>query len=114
MNTDGFREQLLEERRKASESLDYLRKENAPSMADEIPEDGMADTATGTLDREMDYSLEENTTNHLRDIDEALARIEAGSFGACRRCGGAIGEERLEAMPWAATCIDCKRDEERH
>ena len=78
-----------------------------------MPETGMADTATVTVDRELDYSLEENSANVLREIDAALLRIDDGSFGTCTQCGNAIPEERLEAMPWVTLCIDCKRLEER-
>ena len=61
----------------------------------------------------MDYSLEENSAHVLDEIDAALARIDDGSYGTCSRCGKPIGEERLEAMPYATLCIDCKRLEER-
>ena len=43
----------------------------------------------------------------------ALARIENGGYGTCVNCGAQIAPERLEAMPWATLCIDCKRKEER-
>ena len=49
----------------------------------------------------------------LSAIEDALKRIEEGTFGVCVNCGKAIGEERLAALPWATTCIDCKRLEER-
>jgi RNA polymerase-binding protein DksA len=49
----------------------------------------------------------------LAEIDEALQRIEDGTFGTCRTCGQPIAPDRLEAMPWATQCIDCKRKEER-
>ncbi len=43
----------------------------------------------------------------LRAIDEALARMEEGAFGQCRRCGGAIGRHRLRAIPEARYCLAC-------
>ena len=46
-------------------------------------------------------------------IDAALARIDAGTYGTCERCGRPIGQERLEAIPYATLCIDCKREVER-
>jgi DnaK suppressor protein len=49
----------------------------------------------------------------LGDIDAALKRIEEGTYGVCVTCGAQISPERLEAMPWATLCIDCKRKEER-
>jgi RNA polymerase-binding protein DksA len=113
VNIDHYRELLLDERRRVNDAIEYLHAENAGSMDEEVPETGMADTATVTVDRELDYSLEENSVHVLREIDAALARIDAGTFGTCTRCGKPIGEERLDAMPYATLCIDCKRLEER-
>jgi RNA polymerase-binding transcription factor DksA len=45
----------------------------------------------------------------LRDVMSALERIENGSFGACERCGEAISDKRLDALPFARYCIDCQR-----
>ena len=113
MNSERYRELLLEERRRVTDAIAYLQTENPGSMDEEIPETGMADTATVTLDREVDYSLEENAAHVLREIDDALKRLDDGTFGTCRRCGKPIGEERLDAMPYVTLCIDCKRLEER-
>jgi RNA polymerase-binding protein DksA len=49
----------------------------------------------------------------LSQIEEALTRIDGGTFGTCARCGHAIPEERLEARPWANLCIGCQREVER-
>lgn len=113
MDTDRFRQLLLDERGRISAAIEYLKLENASSQAEEIPETGLADTATVTVDREVDYTLEEHSESVLREIEAALARIEAGTYGSCERCGKPIGEERLEAMPYATFCIECKRLEER-
>lgn len=113
MDTDRFRDLLLDERRRVTDAIANLRLENAAAQDDEVPETGLADTATVTVDREVDYTLEEHSAHVLRDIDAALGRIDEGSYGRCGRCGGSIGEERLEAMPYATLCIECKRLEER-
>lgn len=113
MNTERFQKLLLEERERVSEAIEHLQAENAGSMAEEAPETGLADTATVTVDREMDYSLEESSTHVLKAIDAALARIADGTYGSCVRCGKPIGDGRLEAMPHATKCIECKRLEER-
>jgi DnaK suppressor protein len=113
VNTERFRDLLLEERQRVTDAIAYLHEENSGSQDDEVPETGDADTATVTLDRELDYSLEENSTRVLDEIDTALRKIEEGTFGTCERCGQPIAPERLEAMPYATKCIDCKRLEER-
>jgi RNA polymerase-binding protein DksA len=63
--------------------------------------------------RGLELSLEESAEYLLAEIDAALTRIDEGVYGMCDRCGGRIGEERLEALPWATKCIECKRVEER-
>jgi DnaK suppressor protein len=112
-----FRDELLAERRRVLDAIEYLHKENPGSLEDETAEmpidNHLAETATATLDREIDYTLEENSEHVLAAIDSALTRIEEGSFGNCVSCGKEIGEDRLAAIPWATQCIDCKRKEER-
>jgi DnaK suppressor protein len=73
----------------------------------------MADSASETLDREMELTLGDNAEHLLESIDAALARIDAGTYGNCERCGRPIAADRLEALPWATKCIECKRLEER-
>jgi RNA polymerase-binding transcription factor len=116
VDVDRFRELLREERQRVVDAIEYLHKENPGSIEDETEDettDNLAETATATLDREIDYTLEENSENVLSAIDGALARIEQGAYGACVNCGKPISEERLAAIPWATQCIDCKRLEER-
>ena len=66
-----------------------------------------------TLDRQMDYSLEEASNHVLAAIDAALERIDGGTYGTCTTCGKPVGDDRLEAIPYATQCIDCRRREER-
>jgi RNA polymerase-binding protein DksA len=111
IDTDHFRERLLAERKSTQEAIDYLHKANAGSLEDETGElvsgsadNHPADTATETVDREIDYTLEENSSNLLREIDAALARIEDGTYGSCQTCGKPVEPERLEHLPWATQC----------
>jgi RNA polymerase-binding protein DksA len=117
---DRFRSMLEDERQRVMAAISYLHEENPGTIEDETEEivgssdNHLAETASVTLDREIDYSLEENSGHVLTAIESALARLDDGSFGRCRSCGGAIAEERLEALPWATECIDCKRRGERY
>ncbi len=107
---------LVEERTRLANAVDYLHDENPGTIEDEGEEtfdNHLADSATVTFTREMDYSLEENAGHVIAAIDEALRKIDDGTFGLCVRCRNPIAEERLEAMPYATKCIDCKRLEER-
>ena len=119
IDTQEFRRTLEEERRRVVAAIEYLHEENPGSIEDETDEvargvdNHLAETATVTLDREIDYTLEENEKHVLQAIDAALARIDAGTFGVCANCGREIPEERLHARPFAMLCIDCQRREER-
>lgn len=72
----------------------------------------LADHATDLYDREFDESLGENAENVVAEIDEALLRIEAGTYGVCATCGDPIPEERLDAVPYAVLCVADKRRHE--
>ena len=122
IETDRFRERLLDERRRVLAALENLHAENPGSLEDETGEltssssndNHMADTATETFDRELADTLEDNSEAVLTAIDGALRRIDDGTYGTCVRCGKPIAPERLEALPYAELCIDCKRDAERY
>lgn len=73
----------------------------------------LADTATDTYARELDEGLTEDAERVLVEVEAALARLEAGTYGLCRVCGREIGTKRLEAVPYATLCIDDKLLEER-
>ena len=69
----------------------------------------LADTASETYERELDEGLEEDAQGQLREVEDALERIEAGTYGTCSVCGKRIPVERLEAVPWTTLCIDDAR-----
>ena len=114
VDTDRLRELLEEERTRVIAAIENLHNEHPGSIRDETGEDAvydnhLADTATETYDRELDYTLEENSEHVLAEIEAALKRIEEGTYGICTNCGRQIVPERLPARPWATLCIDCQR-----
>ena len=120
LDVEHFRDLLVQKREAVASALENLHKENSRSLEDETGElvsgsadQHLADTATETVEREIGNTLEEHDERLLGAIDAALQRIEDGTYGKCVNCGAPIPEERLEAMPWATLCIDCKRKEER-
>jgi len=68
-----------------------------------------AAAATQVFEQQRDLALRDRASQQLELVDAALARIAAGSFGICLRCGKPIAPERLEALPWAGHCIECQR-----
>lgn len=68
-----------------------------------------AASATHVFEQQRDLALRDHNEAHLASINEALARLDAGSYGQCTSCRRSIAPERLEALPWTALCIDCSR-----
>ena len=117
IDTDHFRERLLDERKRVVAAIQNLQDDHSGTLSDEAGEETaydnhLADTATETYDRELDYTLEENSGHVLAEIDAALKRIEDGTYGVCTNKGEQIPAERLEALPWATLCIDCQRQQQ--
>jgi DnaK suppressor protein len=118
IETGEFRQRLLDERRRLQEAVENLQREHRGSLEDETQELSFADNhpgdvATETFDRELDGGLQEGATRQLEQIDGALGRIEAGTYGTCTVCGKPIAAERLRAVPWATLCIDDQRRQEQ-
>jgi RNA polymerase-binding protein DksA len=74
----------------------------------------MADLGTDAQEREKKFQLASKSGRLIYHIDEALRRIKDGTFGACQTCGKDISKARLEAVPHARLCIDCKEKEEKN
>ena len=70
---------------------------------------GFADSGHRTAERAEVLALVEGLLSHRNEVVAALARIDAGTFGTCERCGNPIPEERLEAIPTATLCVACKQ-----
>ena len=68
-----------------------------------------AAAASQVFEQQRDLALRDRATQQLELVDGALARLEAGTFGTCLRCGRPIPAARLEALPWAELCIDCAK-----
>lgn len=121
IDTDRFRRDLLDRRERVAAAIRHLQEEHPGSLNDETGDlmssssmdQHLADTATETFDRELDYSLGEASEHVLAEIDAALKRIDEGTFGVCAACGNEIDAERLEAVPYATLCIEDKRKQER-
>lgn len=118
IDTSRFRQALEEERRRVVDALENLHEDDHQLLDEAAGEqtafdNHMGDVATVTFDRELDYTLEENSEHVLAAIDAALKRIDDGTYGRCVRCGREIPAERLEAKPYAELCIEHQRELER-
>jgi DnaK suppressor protein len=73
----------------------------------------MADLGSDAFEQEFTLSLLASEEETLELVDRALARIRQKTFGTCEECGGVIAKKRLEALPYASTCIRCAEQLER-
>ncbi|MBX7072228.1 MAG: TraR/DksA family transcriptional regulator [Pirellulales bacterium] len=73
----------------------------------------MADIGTENFDQEFTLSLMQTEESTLGSIESALERIEDGSYGSCEECGVKIPKARLNAIPYATTCVKCAEQLER-
>jgi len=71
------------------------------------------DLASEERDREINFILSDRERIKIKQIDDALERLDDGSYGVCESCGLDIAEERLDAMPFTRLCRDCQQDQER-
>jgi RNA polymerase-binding transcription factor DksA len=94
IDTSHFREELEEHRTRLLATISHH---------------DIGGTASETYDREFDEGVEEDARARLREVDEALARIESGQYGTCRVCGAEIPLERLEVVPWTTLCVEDAR-----
>ena len=106
MDEQIYKDALLKKR---SEIVDAggIRRLQA-SMENNTRQGDMADQASGNNEVHIQLKLKQTDAKILAAIDEALARIEKGTFGVCRDCGEPIAPARLNAMPWTRVCITCK------
>jgi RNA polymerase-binding transcription factor DksA len=108
MDARKARERLIQEQRRRRELAGRLRTEESnPVENSELStvDQHQGDLATETFERERDLTTLTMVEAELEDIQTALRRIEQGTYEACEECGKPIGEERLEAKPWARFCI---------
>lgn len=73
----------------------------------------MADVATDTYDREFSLGLASNERKNIYELDDALKRIEEGTFGTCEECKSLIAKNRLKAVPGARLCVKCQEKKEK-
>jgi DnaK suppressor protein len=81
-----------------------------PAAADVNSRQGdLADQATGNNEVHIQLKLKQTDAKILQAIEEALVRMDKGTYGVCRDCGDPIAAARLQAIPWTRVCISCKQ-----
>lgn len=110
---ESQRKELLKEREDYTRSAAHLRAEAEALAQDRDPGDSNFDEEGGegdsmAVERERELALSAQALSAVQDIDDALAKIDAGTYGICEKCGESIPKERLRALPFAALCVKCK------
>lgn len=113
-----FRKKLYEEKENISEVMSRLQEDMGlgESLKDSTSElssydNHPGDIASETFEVEKNRALKSNEVTHLKMIDDALLRMDGGSYGICKFCGKEINLDRLEAVPFTDLCIDCESNE---
>ena len=104
---DKLRDSLARLRDETYEKIAVFRRDQGQEILSS-PGDEM-DVARSTADVETHASLIERSEDRLRLIDQALARVDNGTYGTCAECGEDIPIERLKALPFALLCVDCQQ-----
>jgi len=117
---EAFRRLLLERREVLASDVDRIedealnRSQNGNSGELSNVPFHMADVGSENYDREFSLGILQNENEELREIDQALSRLEADTFGLCESCGRRIPSARLKALPYARLCVECKQEDENH
>jgi DnaK suppressor protein len=106
-----LRQQLLDMKTKLLQEIELESKAEREGNKDEGLD--TYDLASEERDREISFILSDRERSKVKHIDDALQRLEEGSYGVCDTCGLEIAEERLTAMPFTRLCRDCQQEQER-
>jgi DnaK suppressor protein len=110
---DAIRDELEQERKQLLEQVADLDAEaDVNNWREGGFDDDPADAGSASFERETAQSLSNHARGLLTQIDDALRRMDAGTYGVCERCGERIEPDRLDALPYATLCMDCKRRDE--
>ena len=105
---DHYRQILLEQLRQHTELARGNQADALESAADDDGVKDVADQSVKDVSQEIESRLSERESQLVADIDQALLRIDEGSYGVCARCGKEIPERRLDALPTARYDAECQ------
>ncbi len=109
---DRFRKRLEEERDRLTDLLAELEAEReevrlSETSSDRSPDPNTAEGGSMAFELEKELSIAQNSADLLEKARHALDRVDEGTYGICEMCGEAIPVARLDALPYATTCVSC-------
>lgn len=114
-----FRKLIFKRKDRLSEDIQHIADDTLKKSQKEASGDisgytyHMADVATDTYDREFSLGIATNDRQSLYELDDAIKRIEDGTFGVCEDCKQLIAKNRLRAVPQARLCVKCQEKREK-
>ena len=105
------RERVLHELGRIEESINAATEDSNGSK--QSYSNHLADLGTDYMEKEKNFYYASQEGHYLRSLDNALERMERGEYGKCQECGCLISSKRLEAVPGAKLCIECKSKSEQ-
>ena len=108
MDTSTYKEALLRKRNEILSAGGGVKPLHETMNDVNSRQGDLADQASGNNEVHIQLKLKQTDAKILQAIEEALRRIEKGTFGVCRDCGEPIAPPRLNAIPWTRVCITCK------
>ncbi len=115
-----YRELLLKQKERIVDGIKHIAEDTLKKSQKDAAGDmsgytlHMADVATDSYDREFSLGLASNDREILFQINDALKKVEDGSYGACQQCAKPIARTRLKALPFARLCLKCQEGREKH
>jgi DnaK suppressor protein len=108
---DYYKKKLLARREELTKTIARTQEEGR--QADDDPTVDLADKAANSYTKEFLFGMTNTDRSILNQIDEALKRINANTYGTCMTCEEEMQQKRLEAVPWAKNCISCQEKVEQ-
>lgn len=114
IDVEKYRKKLIEERNRIREDMEALDRDitygDTLSGQSELADydNHPADAGTDTFEKEKDLAVRDNYRDVIGRIDEAIGKIDRGTYGECDRCGREIMKGRLDAIPYAIYCVECQ------
>lgn len=106
VDLEAVRERLLTQREEITDMYEHDLKAGLETTDEQT--DDLVDRANNSYNRELMFSLSDAERETLLKVEDALKRLDEGTYGTCASCGKPIGEPRLEAVPWARYCVKCQ------
>ena len=111
LDLNKFKTLLLEHKTRILSGAILTSKEDLHISTDDLADE--SDIASNVINQHVSMNMRHRELHKLRAIDEALYRIENGSYGHCEECDESIGRRRLETQPWTTLCITHAEEQER-